>query len=133
MFPIVCYGLPKVRWFILNDMLAVADYAVTHPVAVSFQERLCVFCVKSIMAVKKITTRRTGKSGTTAEAKTGKGKGVVELVLEEESDDDLPGLGPKEDSDEEEDGVGETAGVAVAKAADCTRKFFSVSFSLHPT
>ena len=64
------------------------------------------------MAAKKNVRRK---------AKTGKESddGIVraETVVEEESDDDLPDLGPKTDCNEEVDDIVETAKVAAAKDA----------------
>jgi hypothetical protein len=72
----------------------------------------------------KMNTRRAGKSGKKEEAGKGKETGTVELVLEEESDDDLPDLSPRG-----EDDILETAAAVCAKAskaADCAGESFFV-------
>jgi hypothetical protein len=75
--------------------------------SLSQQERLCVFCIQNdvVMAGKK-NPRRTGKTGNKEEGKEGKKMGIVESALDEESEDDLPDLGPKTDSDKDADFAG---------------------------
>jgi hypothetical protein len=76
------------------------------PFCLCQQERLRVFCIQNVVMAGKKNPRGAGKTGNKEEGKEGKEIGIVELVLDEESDDDLPDLSPKTDSDKDADCAG---------------------------